>query len=134
MTEYEIAALFYQIVDTAHSALANYLTVVFAVLISTYLVGRNIDRWTWYGLLAVYAIFCLGMINEIVSLYSDMVRLGWEMARLHGDSAAALSWHGMAIATEDGPRWFVPITVGVMCGLAFLGSLLFSIRLRGVSS
>ena len=33
MTEYEMASLFFQIVETAHAAMANYLTVVFAILV-----------------------------------------------------------------------------------------------------
>ncbi len=137
MSEYEIASLFYQIVETAHAALANYLTVVFAVLISSFLVATKVDRSTWIALLGVYSLFSIGMINEIVSLYSDMVRLGWEMVEFSERTGTALTWHGMASATEDGPAWIIPIAVGVMCTLAFLGSLFFFFRLRkqgGVTS
>jgi hypothetical protein len=130
MSEYEIASLFYQIVETAHAALANYLTVVFAVLISIFLVGTRVDRSTWFALLGVYSFFSIGMINEIVSLYSDMVRLGWEMAEISAKTGTALTWHGMASSTADGPAWFIPITVGTMCSAAFLGSLFFFFRIR----
>jgi len=80
MSEFEMASLFYQVLTAAHAALANFLTVVFAVLVVSYFVAEKIDRIAAMFLLGVYSLFAIGMTNEIVGLYSDLVRLGWEMA------------------------------------------------------
>jgi len=130
MSEYEMATLFYQVVEAAHAALANYLTVVFAVLVVSYFVANKLNRVAWICLLGVYSIFAIGMTNEIVSLYSDMVRLGWQMASQMDAEKTALSWHGMASGIEDGPRWAIPIVVAAMCGLAYVGSIIFFFQIR----
>ena len=125
-----MANLFYQLVEAAHAALANYLTVVFVVLVVSYFVAHKIDRAAWIFLLGVYSLFAIGVTNEIFSLYSDMVRLGWQMANQFDAENTALSWHGMASSTAGGPRWSIPITVASMCGLAYVGSLFLFFQIR----
>ena len=41
MTEYEYAALFFQVSETAHAAIANFLTVVFAMIVVSYLAAHR---------------------------------------------------------------------------------------------
>lgn len=125
MTEYESLSLFFQVLDVAHAALANYLTVVFAVVLVTFFAGRKFDILSWGLLLLVYTLFAIGMANEIISMYRDMVRLGYEIGQTH-----APVWFGIAAATENGPVWAIPIMVGAMCGLAYIGSILFFFRMR----
>ncbi len=130
MSEFEMASLFYQVIEVAHAALANYLTVVFAVLIVSHFAADKLDRSAWVVLLGVYSLFAIGMTNEIASLYSDFVRLGWEMAKIADADGTTLSWNGMATRNADGPAWAIPIVVTAMCGLAYVGSLLFFFRTR----
>lgn len=125
VTEYESLSLFFQILDTAHAALANYLTVVFAVVLVMFFAGRKLDGLSWGFLVVVYTLFVLGMVNEIVSMYSDMVRLGFEIGQTQSPV-----WFGMAAATDEGPVMLIPYVVGAMCVLAYLGSLVFSYQIR----
>ncbi len=127
MSDYELASLFFQVIDTAHAALANFLTVVFAVLVVTHFVAHKLDRLSAFLLLTVYSLFSIGMTNEIVSLYSDFVRLGHRMAE---NGATDLGWLGMTSSGQDGPVWAIPIIVGIMCVTAYLGSLVFFYRMR----
>ena len=64
-------------------------------------------------------------MNEIVGLYSDLVRLAWEMANYPGTT---FEWHGMASSLVSGPPWFIPTVVTTMCVLAYAGSLVFFYR------
>ncbi len=130
MSEYEMASLFFQVVETAHAAIANYLTVVFAVLVVSYFVAQKIERTSLIFLIVVYSVFSIGMINEIFSLYSDLIRLGWEMAVQFDAENSALSWLGMASSNASGPQWAIPIIVTIACGLAYVGSLFFFYQIR----
>ena len=127
MTEYEKATLFYQVVETAHAAMANYLTVLFAVVAVSYFVADRLDRTASVLLLVVYSFFCFGMIREIFFLYSDMARLGHEMAQVPGDVYA---WLGIAQSSVDSPAWVIPYGSMVMSLAAYLASLLFFYRIR----
>lgn len=128
MTEYELAALFYQIVEAAHAAMTNFLTVVFAVLVVSYFVGEKLDRFASVALIIVYSFFCFGMIREIYFLYSDLARLGWEMASYPGN---AFDWHGMASSLTQGPPRIIPLSAVSMCLLSYTGSLVFFYFRRG---
>ncbi len=127
MEPFELATLFYQIVETAHSAMANYLTVLLAVVAVSYFVAGRLDRTASLLLLAVYSFFCFGMIREIFFLYSDMARIGHEMALAGGDS---LRWLGMTQSATEGPQLVIPYSALVMCLLAYLGSMVFFYRVR----
>ncbi len=127
MTDYEKATLFFQIVETAHSAMANYLTVLFAVVAVSYFVADRLDRVASTLLLIVFSFFCFGMIREIFFLYSDMARLGHEIAQVPGD---VYDWLGIAQFSVDSPQWVIPYSSLVMSLAAYLASLLFFYRVR----
>ncbi|MEM1173691.1 MAG: hypothetical protein AAGI27_02670 [Pseudomonadota bacterium] len=127
MSEFEKATLFFQIIETAHSAMANYLTVVFAVVAVSYFVADRLDRLAAFLLIVVYSFFCFGMIREIFFLYSDMARLGHEMAQVSGD---VYRWLGIALSSKDAPAWVIPYSSAVMSMAAYLASLLFFYRVR----
>jgi hypothetical protein len=104
------------------------------VLVVSYFVASKLDRLASIFLLGVYSLFAIGMTNEIVGLYLDLARLAWEIAQYSGSNGTAFSWHGMASSLVNGPPWVIPIVVGSMCGLAFLGSIFFFIRIRKYGS
>ena len=122
ITEYEIASLFYQVVDTAQAAMTNFLTVVFAVIVVSYFAGEKLDRFASSLLIFVYSFFCFGMIREIYYLYSDLARLGWKMASFPGST---FDWHGMASSLTQGPPQIIPLSAVSMCVLGYVGSLAF---------
>ena len=111
MSEFEMASLFYQVLEAAHAALANFLTVVFAVLVVGYFMAGKLDRIASIFLSGVNSLFAIGMTNEIVGLYSDLARLAWEIAQYTGSDGTAFSWHGMASSLVNGPPWAIPIVV-----------------------
>jgi len=122
LSEYEIAALFYQVVEAAQAAITNFLTVVFAVIVVGYFVGDRLEKAVAGLLLVVYSLFCFGMIREIYFLYSDLARLGWEMANYPG---SPFDWHGMASQLTSGPPRIIPLSTITMCLMAYVGSLVF---------
>ena len=130
MTEYEYATLFFQVSETAHAAIANFLTVVFAMLVVSYLAAHRLDRYATTLLLTAYTLFSLGIAFEIFNLYRDFGELGWELAKYHDANPAAHGWIGMATDLEKGPNRFIPAVIATVCVIAYLGSMMFFVRMR----
>jgi hypothetical protein len=130
MTEYEYATLFFQVADTAHAAIANFLTVVFAMLVVSYLAAHRLDRYATVLLLTAYSLFSLGIAFEIFNLYRDFGALGWELAQYHDANPAAYNWLGMATDLDSGPNLFIPAVIATVCVIAYLGSMMFFMRMR----
>ena len=130
MTEYEYATLFFQLSETAHAAIANFLTVVFAMLVVSYLAADKLDRYATSLLLTAYTLFSLGLAFEIFNLYRDFGELGWELAKYHDANPAAYTWLGMATDLESGPNRFIPAVIAAVCVIAYLGSMMFFVRMR----
>ena len=130
MTEYEYATLFLQLSETAHAAIANFLTVVFAMLVVSYLAAHKLDRYATGLLLTAYTLFSLGLAFEIFNLYRDFGELGWELAKYHDANPAAYSWLGMATDLENGPNRLTPAVIAAVCVIAYLGSMMFFARMR----
>ena len=130
MTEYEYATLFFQVSETAHAAIANFLTVVFAMIVVSYLAAHKLDRYATALLLTAYSLFSFGLSFEIFNLYRDFGELGWELAQYHEANPAAYNWLGMATDSDRGPNRFIPAVIASVCIIAYLGSMMFFVRMR----
>ena len=130
MTEFELATLFFQIADTAHAAIANFLTIVFAMIVVSYLVAHRLDRIATGLLLSAYSLFSFGLAFEIFNLYRDFIRLGWELAKYQDAHPTAFAWLGMASDLKEGPNWVIPTVIAAVCIIAYLGSMMFFLRMR----
>lgn len=130
MTEYEYATLFFQVVDTAHAAIANFLTIVFAMIVVSYLAAHKIDRYATGLLLSAYTLFSFGLTFEIYNLYTDFANLGWELAQYQDANPSAYTWLGMATSLDSGPNKVIPAVISIVCLIAYLGSMMFFVRMR----
>ncbi len=129
MTDYETVSLFYQVIAVANASLANYLTVVSAMLVASYLVADKLDRFSSGLVLAIFSIFSIGMINEVRSAYRDFARLGVLISELAAEPGSSLGWHPVAGSDGAGFR-AIPVVITVVCSLAYLGSLWFFFHTR----
>lgn len=130
MTEYEFAALFYQVVDVANASLANFLTITSAMLVVCYLAADKLDRVSSILVLTLFTVFSMGMINEIYSEYRDLVSIGQEIAKSASSASSDLKWHGFALGDADGLASFIPRWVVAMSLLAYFGTLWFFFHMR----
>lgn len=130
MTEYELAALFYQVVDVANASLANFLTITSAMLVVCYLAADKLDRVSAFLVLTLFTIFSLGMINEIYSEYRDLVGIGQEIARSAQNAQSSLKWHGFALGGAETDGVFIPRWVVSMSALAYFGTIWFFFHMR----
>ncbi|GEM_PF-389073 len=96
MTDAEALVAFTDIVDTFHSLMGNYLTVLFAFLVTSYLAADKLDRAMAVVVLALFSIVAAAQILEIWMVRSDITGLGGAIAARVAAGESEFSWHGPA--------------------------------------
>ena len=129
MTEFEQITLFFQIVSVANGTISNYMTLLFGMLVTSYLAAHRLDRVMATIALVVYSMFSLGFCNEIFQVYSDFSRLGLQLAELGRLPDSSLGWFA-PVFSSPGPLKAIPYIVGSMMLGAYLASLVFFFRAR----
>ncbi|MGJ8563370.1 MAG: hypothetical protein ACSHXY_07440 [Alphaproteobacteria bacterium] len=129
MTEYEHTILFLEFAQAASSVMANYMALVFAMIVTSYMAAHRLDRLMTGIALTIYSLFALGFCNEIFQLYSDLSRLGISIADMGNNPSTSLTWFG-PIATGPDFLHILPEIIGGMIVLAYFGSILFFFRAR----
>ena len=125
MSDFEMATLFFQINQSAQSALANYIAVIFAMLAAGYFAAHRLDKISSSLLLLLFSVFCLGMANEVYGLYNDMGHLAGNMAEAGMDPASSLGWHGAVRGGGDFLKHVVPKVIGFICLLSYVSTIVF---------
>ncbi|KAA9134149.1 hypothetical protein F3N42_00985 [Marinihelvus fidelis] len=129
MSEFEQVSLFFQIVSVGNGTMANYMTLVFGMLVTSYLAAHRIDRVMMWIALVIYSMFALGFCNEIYQVYSDFSRLGIVLAERGQLPQSGLGWFG-PVATSADALPVIPWMVLAMTLLAYVGSVAFFFRAR----
>lgn len=129
MTEYEHVQLFFQIVNVANGTISNYMTLVFGMLVTSYLAAHRLDRLMAGIALAIYSLFALGLCNEIFQVYSDFSRLGLQIAEFRDVPETSLGWFGPVALGPEGLT-MIPFIILTVTLSAYIGSILFFFRAR----
>lgn len=129
MTEYEHVQLFFQIVNVANGTISNYMTLVFGMLVTSYLAAHRLDRLMAGIALAIYSLFALGLCNEIFQVYSDFARLGLQISEFGSVPETRLGWFGPVALGPDGLT-AIPVIIMTVTVSAYVGSILFFFRAR----
>lgn len=130
MTEYEVVSLFHQIVTGANASLTNFLTVLMAMLVASYMAAGKLDGKTTGMILAVYSVFSLGMMNEIYSGYRDFAAVGMEMVRMGRMPGSSIAWHPNVVAGGIGLAQ-LPFVILAILVSAYASSMWFFFHMRG---
>ena len=130
MSEYEHAILFIEFAQAASAAMANYITLVFAMVVASYLAAHRLDRLMSGIAILIYSMFALGFCNEIIQIYSDLSNLGIAMEdKFGGIPETSLGWLGPVRAGADFLH-ILPTLIGTMVLLAYGASIWFFLRAR----
>lgn len=124
MTEYEHAILLLELLQAGNGTMANYMTLVFGMLVTSYLAAHRIDRVMLWIALAIYSMFALGFCNEIFQIYSDFSRLGIQMHEMGQAPSTDLKWLGPVVNSPDYLH-ILPTIIMIMTLGAYIGSLVF---------
>lgn len=129
MSAFEQTYLFFEIISVGNATMANYMTLVFGMLVTSYLAAHRLDRVMMWIALVIYSMFALGFINEIFQAYSDFARLGLALAEKGQLPNADLAWFG-PVAVGEGAMHVIPTIVLIMTLSAYIGSIAFFFRAR----
>jgi len=129
MSEYEHVQLFFQIVGVANGTISNYMTLVFGMLVTSYLAAHRLDRLMAVIALAIYSLFALGLCNEIFQVYADFSRIGIKLAEMGQLPDSDLGWFGPVVSGPEGLH-MIPFIILTVVVSAYLGSILFFFRAR----
>ena len=129
MTDYEIVSLFHEVVTGVNASLANFLTVLLAMLVASHMAAHKLDRAAAGVVLAVYSTFSLGMVNEIHAGYRDFAAIGAEMVRIGGLPGSTIAWHP-TVANGGAGLELLPRIIAVMLVGAWISSIWFFFHAR----
>lgn len=129
MTDYELTYLFFQAVQTGNATMANYMTLVFGMLVTSYMAAHRLDRVMMWIALLIYSMFALGFCNEIFQVYSDFARLGLMLAERGKAPGHDLTWFG-PVVSGSGSMHVIPKAVLTMIFCAYVGSICFFFQAR----
>jgi len=131
MSDYELASLFFTVMEAAQATFANFLAIISGMIAVSYFFAHKLDRTLSGLLLTIYSLFSLGFINELFAAYSDFARLGAEIS-VHGQLPdTGLGWMGPVIAGADGLA-AVPWIILTMTAASYFATLWFFFHARGM--
>jgi len=131
MTDYELASLFFTIMDAAQATFANFLAIISGMIAVSYFFAHKLDRTLSTLLLVIFSLFSLGFINELFAAYSDFARLGAEISAQGQLPDTSLGWMGPVMGEPEGLS-AVPWIILTMTGASYLATIWFFFHARGM--
>ncbi len=128
MTDFELALLFSEFLNTANFVFSNFMALVFAVLTASYFLAHRMERWVAILFLCLYSIGALTTGMGVFLAFSDFASLGVHIHNSAGGSED-LAWLGPAGPGGAGMA-ALPAIVGILLVLTYLGSLAFFFVVR----
>ena len=130
MTDFEIVIAYTDVVATGHSLIGNYLTVLFAFLVTSYLAADKVSSSIAYIVLALFSLIAVGMIMEIWIIENDLRGMANLIRERVASGSSDLAWHGSA--SYGWEERITTLKVPSMIG-AYLASVVFFLRERTIN-
>jgi hypothetical protein len=129
MSNYELAALFQETVGNLHAVFGNFLTLLFAFLVTSYLVAARLSRVLSAIVLALFLLLASSQIMEIWLLNGDISGIARVINERVANGDNALAWHGTVVMASS-ERWITGLQVGSALGASVAAILFFFVRRR----
>ena len=131
MTDYELASLFFTIMEAAQATFANFLAIISGMIAVSYFFAHKLDRTLSALVLVIFSLFSLGFINELFAAYADFARLGAQISAQGQLPETGLSWMGPVISGAGGLAP-VPWIILTMTTASYLATIWFFFHARGM--
>lgn len=129
MTDYELASLFADYLNTANFVFSNYMALLFAMVTASYFLAHRMGRWVAVLFLVLYSIAALMAGSGVLFAFSDFFHLGAHIHESTRGDAGDLGWLGPAGASGAGMA-NMPLLVAGMLLTTYLGSIAFFFVVR----
>jgi hypothetical protein len=132
MSDFELALLFSEYLNTANFIFSNFMALVFAMLTASFFLAHRMERWVAILFLALYSIGAIMTGSGVLFAFSDFAALGVHIHETARQSAD-LAWLGPAGAGGAG-MGAMPVMISILLAVAYLGSLgfFFVVRARRI--
>ncbi len=129
VTEYEYADLFASFLTAQNAVFANFMAVVTAMLVASWLVAPKLGWKTTTIFLFIYSVWTIGLIGGMAGVFGDFARLGHEIARVSETPTTTLGWLTPVL---EGPGMMSTMFNVVIAGavLSYLASIVFFFLVR----
>lgn len=124
MTEYEVVSALTDTLDLLWTIFATYVSIVFAFLVTSYLVASKLASGIVWLVLTLYTVVSGWAIFGLSRTSSTVVGLASEIKRMALEPGSTLGWHTV-VSTPDlafSLISFVSTSVGI---IAYVGSIVF---------
>ena len=125
MTEYELVDTFYTLSGLLDQFVANFITLLFAFLVASYLVSAKLDRRMVIVVIALYSFMALRYVGLYLNVADDMIALADQITQLRHEKGSSLEW--MVIGKELSTMHY---TQTAAMFLSYLASLVFFFHTR----
>ncbi len=129
MTDYEYAYLFNEVMNTLVTNMMHYASIVFAMLVTAYLIGAQLSKLMTWIVITLFTLFCSVFLLVSNAQVRDAVELSIVMSE-RAVPGSALEFHN---AGRSDPELFGILLgssyIGIMV-IAYVGAMLFFFHAR----
>lgn len=129
MSEYEKASLFVDFLNTSNFVFSNFMTLVFAMVAASFLIAHRMNRITAALFLALYTMGAFWTGFGVFAAFTDFSSLGVFIHETAPPDGGDLRWLG-PVGPFGKDMGAMPLAIGVLTALAYIGSLVFFILVR----
>ena len=128
MTEYEMADLYMQFKNSAAVSFMDFVSVLFAVLVTGYLVGSKLTRPMVAIVVVLFTLFTLIILLVNFDALMNMVNIASKIQLASEQTSSDLTW--MFKGTPAFLLNFTPILTGSVITIAYTAALVFFFHAR----
>jgi hypothetical protein len=124
MREYETAHLFKEMMELLDVATMNYVSVLFALLVASYLVAARLNKVMAGIVVGLFSLFALIIIFTVHRTMAGASALIGHARRAAAQGDASLNWHPMVSEPANFVEVFTPIYTATLIA-SFVAVLVF---------
>jgi hypothetical protein len=129
MTDYELASLFVDFLNTANFVFSNYMALLFAMVTASYFLAHRMGRGIAALFLGLYTVAALMAGSGVLFAFTDFFHLGVHIHETTRGDAGELGWLGPAGEGGAGMA-HMPALVLAMLLVTYAGSIAFFFVVR----
>ena len=123
MTEYEMVNLYIQFRNSAAASFMNFVSTLFALLVTTYVAGQKLTRPMVAIVVILFSLFTWVVLIANFDALTNMVNVASEIRQTSANADFNLNW--MFTATSILWLDYVPIVTSSAMVVAYLAALVF---------
>ena len=132
MSDYEVLDLFYVIIEALQASVMNYVAVLFAFLIASYLIADKLESSMVFVVVGLFTVVVFQQASPIIGFGNDMAGIGNLIGMRAAVDSSTLSWHGAAQPWGSAAIYTLQYAAIAVLFCSYIGALVFFFHQRHV--